>query len=150
MKIRISVLTLALGLAASAAFAQGSVLTEQMGGSYKDPVQRAADAYSRGARFKAKAEQEKEPKDKAKQYARAKEEFAKSIGYQENFDALLALGQVYLALGQKRPALESCTRARAYKPNDEAAKACATEASATAEPVAKAADSTSPPGQRRL
>jgi len=149
MKIRIPVLVLALGLASSAAFAQGSVITESMGGTYKDPVQRAADAYSRGARFKAKAEQAKEPKDKTKQYLRAKEEFAKSIGYTENFDALLALGQVYLALGQKASALDSCSRARAYKPNDEAAKACATEAKGTVEPVATAAGAaTSPPGRR--
>jgi tetratricopeptide (TPR) repeat protein len=148
MKIRISVLVLGLGLAASAAFAQGSVITESMGGTYKDPVQRAADAYSRGARFKAKAEEAKEPRDKAKQYARAKEELVKSIGYTENFDALLALGQVYLALGQKPSALSSCAKAQAYKPNNEAAKACVAEARTTAEPVATAAGATSPPGGR--
>ena len=148
MKIRIPVLVLAFGLASSSAFAQGSVITESMGGTYKDPVQRAADAYSRGARFKAKAEQEKEPKDKTKQYLRAKEEFSKSIGYTENFDALLALGQVYLALGQKPSALSSCAKAQAYKPNNEAAKACVAEARATAEPVATGASPASPPGRR--
>ncbi len=148
MKIQIPVLALTLGLAASAVHAQGTVLTESMGGTYKDPVQRAADAYSRGARFKAKAEKELEPKDKARQYAKAKEEFAKSIGYSENFDALLALGQVYLALGQKPSALDACNRARAYKPNDEAAKTCATQAQATVQPVATAASQASPPGRR--
>jgi cytochrome c-type biogenesis protein CcmH/NrfG len=149
MKIQISAVVLTLGLAAPALHAQGTVLTETMGGSYKDPVQRASDAYSRGARYKAKAEQAKEPKEKAKLYARAKEELAKSVGYSENFDALLAIGQVYLALGQRVSALDACTKARGFKPNDEAAKACATEAGTKTEPVATAASQASPPGRRR-
>jgi hypothetical protein len=122
-------LTLMFTLAAASLRAQGSPITENMGGSYKDPVQRSADCYSRGARARAKAEKETDPQKKAKLYAKAKQEFSKAVGYHENYDALLGLGQVYLVLGQKPSALDACARAQSFKPHDPVAKACMDEAS---------------------
>jgi len=129
MKTRASAFVLAFFLAAPVAHAQGAgSITEGMGGTYKDPVQRAADCYSRGAREKARAEKESDPQKKAKLYAKAKEELSKSIGYYANFDALLALGQVHLALGNKPSALDACVHAQSLKPANQAAKACIDEA----------------------
>jgi hypothetical protein len=123
--------------AASGLCAQGIPMTEGMG-SYRDPVQRAADAYSRGARLKAKADKETDAQRKAKLYAKAKDELFKSIGYQENYDALVALGQVQLALGQKLAALDACTKAQTLKPADPVAKLCRQEASTQGDAVAAA------------
>jgi len=41
------------------------------------------------------------------------------------FEALLGLGQAYLALGEKESALDACARALAAKPNDSDARTCA-------------------------
>jgi uncharacterized protein HemY len=46
-----------------------------------------------------KAADAKDPADKKKHYAKAQEQFKKSLNLQQNFDALLGLGQVDLALG---------------------------------------------------
>jgi hypothetical protein len=114
---------LVLTLAAPVLHAQSGELTGGMGGA-ADPVAQAATAYSRGMQSKRQAEAETDPQKKAKLYGKAKDELTKSVRLQRNFDALLALGQVYLALGKKPFALDACTGAQAMKPADEAAKAC--------------------------
>ena len=137
MKKVVVTLSLALALAGAAAVrAQGSYPFSTDGmGSYKEPVQRAVDHYNRGVRAMRKAEKAQEPTEKRKLYEKAKEELAKAVGYDPNFDATLALGQVYLALGQKESAASSCVRALALKPNNADAQACmdATRAEQTAE-----------------
>jgi tetratricopeptide (TPR) repeat protein len=127
MKKKTAGLLLAMALAGAGLYAQGIPITESMG-TYKDPAERAADAYSRAARAKAKAEKETDPAKKAKLYARAKKDLYKSIGYQENYDALLALGQIQLALGEKLAALDACTKAQTLKPGDPVAQLCRQEA----------------------
>lgn len=112
----------------------GAVPTDQLGTSrtmaqVSSPERRAADAYSRGARYQRKAAKESDPKKKQELYEKAKDELTRSLGQHETFDAFLALGQVDLALGQPRAALEVCTHAQALKPADEAAKACVSAAS---------------------
>jgi len=127
MRKRIS-LALALMLAAPLAVtAQTVPLTESMG-YYRSPEQKALDAYGRGLKAMRKAEAEKDPAKQTKLYLKAKEELSKSLGYQANYDAYLALGKIYLALGQKESALDACAHAQASKPKDEAAKGCAEEA----------------------
>ena len=120
--------TLALG-GAAVAQAQMGVPTESSG-SYKDPVQRAATHYNRGVRAMRKAENEADPAKRTKLYEKAKEELSKAVGYEPSFDATLALGQVYLALGRNVEAGSSCGRALSLKPNNESAKTCVTEAQA--------------------
>ena len=122
-------LALALMLAAPLAVsAQVPNPTESMGSYYHTPEQKAMDSYGRGIRAKKKAEMETDPAKQAKLYLKAKEELSKSVGYLANYDALLALGQVYMALGEKESALDSCAHAQAMKPNDEAAKGCVQDA----------------------
>ena len=128
LSIGVFSLTLLLG-GAVIGHAQGVLSTDGMG-SYKDPVQRAADHYNRGVRAMRKAENETDAAKRTKLYEKAKEELAKAIGYEPSFDATLALGQVYLALGKKPEAESSCSRALGLKPNNEDAKACVTEAQA--------------------
>ncbi len=125
MKKAVATFSLALALAGVAAVrAQAPFPVDGMGTPYKDPVQRAAVYYSRGVKAMRKAEKAKEPTEQRKLYERAKEELAKAVGYDANFDATLALGQVYLALGQKPSALSSCARALALKPKNANAQAC--------------------------
>lgn len=129
-KLSIGIFSFALALGGAAiGHAQGVLSTDGMG-SYKDPVTRAADHYNRGVRAKRKAENETDAAKKAKLLEKAKEELGKAVGYDANFDSTLALGQVYLALGKKPEAESSCSRALGLKPNNEAAKACVTEAQA--------------------
>jgi tetratricopeptide (TPR) repeat protein len=106
----------------------GSVLSTDGMGSYRDPIQRAVDHYNRGVRAKRKAENETDAAKRLKLYEKAKEELGKAVGYNPSFDAMLALGQVYLALGRKPEAESACGQAIALKPGNEAAKACAEEA----------------------
>jgi hypothetical protein len=118
-------------VATPALWAQGSMSPwsgTNVGGEYKDPTQKAADAYSRGMKAKRKAEGEKDPKSQRKLLEKAKDELGKSVGYTSNYDALVALGQVQLALGEKGAALHSCTQALSWKPNDPAALACQNDA----------------------
>ena len=139
MKKAIVTLSLALALAlagAAAVRAQGSIPFSTDGmGSYKEPVHRAAEHYNRGVRAMRKAEKAKEPAEQRKLYEKAKEELGKAVGIDPNFDATLALGQVYLALGQKESAASSCVRALALKPKNAEAQACmdATKDEQTAE-----------------
>jgi cytochrome c-type biogenesis protein CcmH/NrfG len=109
-------------------FAQSGVPTESMGSHLKTPEEKALNEYARGVKDKQKAEQEQDHDKKMKLYMRAKDEFSKSVGYQGHYDGYLALGQVYLALGQKESALDACSHAQAMKPNSEEAKSCIGEA----------------------
>ncbi|HEV8580270.1 MAG TPA: tetratricopeptide repeat protein [Thermoanaerobaculia bacterium] len=118
-------LALVLPLAVAA---QVPTPTESMGSYYHTPEQKAMDAYGRGIKLKKKAEAAKEPAVQTKLYLKAKEELSKSAGYVPNYDAYLALGQVYLALGKQESALDACNHAQSLKPSDEAAKGCMTEA----------------------
>jgi hypothetical protein len=112
-----------------ALWAQPSSLSTVNGmGSYKDPVQRAAGAYSRGMKAKRKAEQEKDLDKRRKLLEEAKAEFGKSVAYTASYDSLLALGQVELALGERSAALQSCTHALSWKPADPVAVTCQNEA----------------------
>lgn len=127
-KLLIVIFSLALALGGAAiGQAQTGVLSTDGMGSYKDPVQRAADHYNRGVRAKRKADNETDVAKRTRLYEKAREELEKAIGY-DNFDASLALGQVYLALGRKPEAELACSRALAFKPNNESAKACMNEA----------------------
>ncbi|MFL6195003.1 MAG: hypothetical protein ACJ75H_12585 [Thermoanaerobaculia bacterium] len=107
---------------------QGSVPTETMGSHIKSPEEKAMEAYSHGLKAKRKAEGETDAAKKAKLYAKAKDELAKSVGYMGNYDGYLALGQVYLALGNQESALDACVRAQSLKPADEASRGCVEEA----------------------
>jgi tetratricopeptide (TPR) repeat protein len=107
--------------------AQTPPITESMG-IYRTSEQKAIEAYSRGLKAKRKAEAEKDPAKQTKLYQKAKEELSRSAGYHPNYDAYLALGQVYLALGMKESALSSCGFAQSLKPKDEAAKSCIEQA----------------------
>jgi cytochrome c-type biogenesis protein CcmH/NrfG len=99
-------------------------ITESMGSYYHTPEQKAMEAYARGMKLKRKAEGENEPAKQAKLYLKAKEELSKSVGYQGHYDGYLALGQVYMALGQQESAFDACSHAQALKPNDETARSC--------------------------
>ena len=119
-----SALTLLL---AAPALAQMGSVTESMG-RYHSADEKAMVAFSRGMRAKKKADESKEPKEKAKLYEQAREELSKSLGYQQHYDGFLALGQVYLALGKRESALDACLHAQALKPSGEPAKSCIEEA----------------------
>lgn len=121
---RFTVLILSLALTSSLAAAQ----TEIIGSYYKGPEQKAMECYGRGLKAKKKAAGETDPEKQAKLYAKAKEELSKSVGYQANYDGFLALGQVYLALGQNESGFDACSHAQSLKPNSEEAKSCVTEA----------------------
>ncbi|MEA2602489.1 MAG: hypothetical protein QOF89_3481 [Acidobacteriota bacterium] len=97
-------------------------------GRMDSPEQKSMAACSRGLRGKKKAEEEKDPQKKIKLYEKAKEDLLKAAGYQPNFDAYLALGQIYLALGKPESAQSACIQAQAMKPKDQAANACLEEA----------------------
>lgn len=102
-------------------------------GTYRDEGQDAANHYARGARAKKKAEGESNPEKKQKYYQRAKEELSKAAALSPSFDHLLALGQVYLALGQKKAAFDACSQALARKPGNPAAQECQQSAKALAD-----------------
>lgn len=97
-------------------------------GSYKDPAAKAADAYGRGARAKAKADKlaaQGEAEKAKKHYERAKRELQSSVGLSPgNFDAILALGEVHLALGNLESARDACGKARSLRPADPRAASC--------------------------
>ncbi|HEY0554904.1 MAG TPA: hypothetical protein VGG20_11600 [Thermoanaerobaculia bacterium] len=105
-----------------------SVPTESMGSHIKTPEEKALIEYARGVKDRQKAEKEQDHDKKMKLYTRAKDEFSKSVGYQGHYDGYLALGQVFLALGQRQPAREACEQALALKAHSEQAQACIQEA----------------------
>jgi len=130
----LAALTIALALPL-AAHAQGNMSagsSAQMGtvSLQDDAAHRAASAYNRGIREMKKAANAKEAADKAKHYREAQAQFNKSLGLQQNFDALLGLGQADLALGDNQGAVTSCTEALALKPDSQDAKTCADSAKA--------------------
>ena len=116
-------LSLLLLLPSTALFAAPQ-MTEMIGSRYHEPGEKAAESYSRGAKSLRKAEGESDPEKKKKLLTRAKEELTRSVAYQPNYDALLALGQAYLGLEAPDAARDACSRALGFKPNDEKATAC--------------------------
>ena len=120
-----------LVIAPPAARAQLSNVTESFG-HYDDATTKASNCYGRGARALKKAQKQLaagESEKSRESFLRAKEEFSKAVGFQAGYyEALLGLGQAYLALGQKESALDACAQALAAKPNDPDAKACANAA----------------------
>jgi hypothetical protein len=132
-----------LGLAAGARAQIGGTSQDQLGQSRtlnqaSSPARRAADAYSRGARYQRKADKESDAGKKQELYNKAKAEFTKSLAEQQTFDAFLGLGQVDLALGDARTALDVCSQAQALKPSDAGAKACVEAATKATAPAAAA------------
>jgi hypothetical protein len=102
----------------------------------EDVPHRAAAAYNRGARELRKAANAKDPADKKKHYSAAQAHFKKSLDLQQNFDALLGLGQADLALGDNAGARATCRDALILKPASTEAKACADTAEANLAPAA--------------
>jgi tetratricopeptide (TPR) repeat protein len=96
----------------------------------EDASHRAASAYNRGVREMKKAAEAKDAADKKKHYREAQAQFNKSLGLQQNFDALLGLGQADLGLGDNQGAMSSCTEALGLKPDNQDAKSCAETAKA--------------------
>lgn len=104
--------------------------TEIIGSHYHDPVEKAAESLSRGLKAKRKAEGESDPEKRRKLFERAKKELSQSVGFEpNNFDSLLALGQVYLALDAAKPGQEACARAIGLKPGNSEARSCLDRAS---------------------
>jgi tetratricopeptide (TPR) repeat protein len=133
-----------LGFAAGAWAQMGGTSQDQLSQSRtlnqaSSPTRRAADAASRGARYQRKADKEKDAGKKQELYTKAKAEFTKSLAEEQNFDAFLGLGQVDLALGDTRTALDVCSQAQALKPGDAGAKACIDQATKAASPAPAAA-----------
>lgn len=116
-------------LPAAPALAAPQVPTEMMGSHYHDPVEKAAESYSRGMKEKRKAEGESDPEKRTKGLLKAKEHLLKSVGYQAGYDALIALGEVNLALQAPQPARDACARALSFKPGDNEAQSCFEKAS---------------------
>ena len=119
--------------------AQGSIpvgSSAQLGhlSQTEDVPHRAAEAYNRGVREMRKAADAKDPADKKKHYSAAQAQFKKSLNLQQNFDALLGLGQADLALGDNEGARVSCHDALSLKPASIEAKACAEDAQANLTP----------------
>ncbi len=99
-----------------------------IGANYKDDTQLAADHYAKGIRAKRKADKESAPEKRSKLYEKAREELLKSVAFDASYDALLALGQVDLVLGQGRAAFDACSQALSFRSGDQAAKSCVEEA----------------------
>ncbi len=98
-----SVVLIVLGFCAPAAgqIDAGTPLTGLGGGSYQDENARAAKAYRQGLKFRQRAEKAAEAAEREELYKQALAKYYESAGYVENFDARLAMGEVYLALGDK-------------------------------------------------
>lgn len=130
MKTTACVLALVLLIPASTLRAQvtGATSGAVIGANYKTDEQLAADHYAKGVRAKRKAEKESTPEKRTKLYERAKEELLKSVGLDASYDALLALGQVDLALGQAKAAFDACSQALSFRAGDQAAQSCVEEA----------------------
>lgn len=104
--------------------------TEILGGGYRGPTEKSAEAYSRGAKAKRKAEGETDLAKQRKGFERAKQELLRAVSFEPaNFDALLALGQVYLALDQAQSSRDACGRAAGLRPNHAEARSCVERAS---------------------
>jgi tetratricopeptide (TPR) repeat protein len=97
-------------------------------GHMETPEMKASAAFSRGLKLKKKAEGESDTTKRIKLLEKAKEELSKSLAYAPDFDAFLALGQVYLGMGKADSALDACSQAQALRPGDTPAKSCIEEA----------------------
>ena len=128
MKSAARILTFLLLLAGLTPAAQAQLETGAMGSRYRDDADVAADHLARGLRVKAKAEKEQDAAKRAKLYEKARQEILKSVGLDASYDALLALGQVYLALKQTDSAFDACSQALQFRPGDDAARSCVDEA----------------------
>ncbi len=113
----------------------------------EDVPHRAAEAYNRGIREMKKARDAKDPADQKKHYTTAVGHFKKSLDLQQNFDALLGMGQADLALGENQGALTSCLQALGLKPGHEEANSCAEVAKTKLTPPLEAVPT--PQGSRR-
>ncbi len=122
-----SIALMILGLAAPAA-AQLDPTESIGGGAYQDEVAKAAKTYRQGAKLRQKAEKATDAAEREALYKQAIAKFHESAAQTENFDARLAMGEVYLALGDKHEALKACSMAKALKPRNEKAKKCFTDA----------------------
>src|ERR1700719_2086085 len=138
---------LALFAFAGSAGAQIDMLPSGGKGSFKTATQKAAESYSRGVKAKRKAEDAKETRERQKLYQRARDELSRSVGYEGSYDAFLALGEVHLALGDRKSAVWACAQAQALRPGEEKAKACIETAARPEAPAAAAAPpATAPEG----
>jgi hypothetical protein len=142
-------------IAAVAAAAGGGALNAQIGSmgagsssqmyqaaQQETPEHRAAEAYNRAARDIKKAEGARDANDRHKLYEKAKGDLKKSLDIKPNYDALLAMGRVALALGDPHSALDFCTQAESYRSGDAASRACKDEATRQS-----SAASGTPPGE---
>jgi cytochrome c-type biogenesis protein CcmH/NrfG len=136
---------LILGLLTTASLYAQRPITEGIGSYVKSPEEKAMELYGRGMRAKRKAEGEKDPEKQAKLYLKAKEDISKAMGYAASYDGFLALGQVYLALGQSGSGLDACTRSLSLKPGNAEAQSCVETAKAKMKEEARTAQGS---GQR--
>lgn len=136
MKTAVPLLLAALLALPAAVHSQRSPLAG-MGNPYKDPAQRSLDSCSRGLRLKRKGEKATDSEAKRKLYEKARQELSDSAAVYPNYDAFLALGEVYLALGRPDQAFTACSRAQRFKPGDEAAARCLEQVTAARQATAK-------------
>lgn len=122
-----SILLMVLGLAAPA-YGQLDPTCSIGGGSYQDETAKAAKTLRQGAKLRQKAEKATDATEREQLYKQALVKFHVSTAQTETFDARLAMGEVYLALGDKGEALKACTMAKALKPRNERAKKCFADA----------------------
>lgn len=94
------------------------------GGDYKNAEHRSAAHLSRAIRYKEKAAQETDVKKQRKLLEKAKSELQSSIALHRNYDASLALGEVFIALGNQGSAIDACSQALVFKPADASATKC--------------------------
>ena len=121
------ILLMVLGLAAPA-YGQLDPTCSIGGGSYQDETAKAAKTYRQGVKFQKKAEKATDAAEREALYEQALEKFHESAAQTETFDARLAMGEVYLTLGDKGEALKACTVAKTLKPRNERAKKCFADA----------------------
>jgi hypothetical protein len=130
-----TVIALTLGRLAAAQTGMG-IPTDAMG-RYRSEEEKSVTAYARGAKARRGAERATDAQERRKLYLRAKEEFSKAGALHPNFDAYLALGEVYLALGEAASAEDACLCARRLKPGNETADRCIKSATALLDAKAK-------------
>jgi tetratricopeptide (TPR) repeat protein len=123
----IALMVLALALA-TPAYGQLDPTESIGGGAYQDETAKAAKTYRQGVKFQKKAEKATDPAEREALYKQALAKFHESAAQTETFDARLAMGEVYLVLGDKEQALKACTVAKTLKPRNERAKKCFTDA----------------------
>ena len=108
-------------------FAGPGMGTDGMG-HMQTPEMKASAALAKGLKLKKQAAEEPDNAKRIKMFEKAKEELSKSLGYSQNYEVLLALGQVYLALDKPVSALDACSQALVHKPGDTPATGCVEEA----------------------